>query len=474
MKRAHIRFIKKAVVSAVTAAAILCGTLTTPGALSKALAKEQSSSDVREPDTDKLKGKVVILHSGDVHGAIDGYARIASLRDDMVRAGVEVIMADAGGFTQEDAGSDDSFKTIDGFMLMSSLGYTASTVGDTELQQGYDELKSYVGAAKFRLVCSNVLKDEKSILTPSYLHQTDSGIKIGFFGLSDPGQYDGLTVLSGDDMYDRAREQIDILKEGGADLVIGLSHIGTGQASDLYKKAEDIDFIIDGGSRDAVTKGSGGEPIQSCGEDFAYIGVIVIDKESGIADHYLVKTEDIEVGADAQETVDKVKERIGNAVAIGSTDGAAVSADDSDLQDDDEGADEARDEAGNNMSEKEENGTDDKAEVKTEAATESSDKSKDKNKADIEDLMETEKNEADAADDTGNESASETDGKAGDSVSSGDDGTYEVVQGDCLWKIAEKHLGDGSRWTEIYELNINIISNPSLIYVGQQLVLPPG
>ena len=469
MKRAQIRFIKKAVVSAVTAAAILCGTMTSSGALGRAFAKEQSSTDVREPDTDKLKGKVVILHSGDVHGAVDGYSRIASLRDDMVRAGAEVVMADAGGFTQEDAGNGNSFKTIDGFMLMSSLGYTASTVGDTELQQGYDELKSYVGAAKFRLVCSNVLKDEKSILTPSYLHQTDSGIKIGFFGLSDPGQYGGLTVLSGDDMYDRAREQIDILKEDGADLVIGLSHIGTGQASDLYKKAEDIDFIIDGGSRDAVTKGSGGEPIQSCGEDFAYIGVIVIDKESGIADNYLVKTENIEANADIQETVDKLKERIGRSVAIGSPDGVATSDIDSDWQSDDEEPDVADD-----ASKKNESDADDKAGVRSEFATEAADKVQNKNEADIEDRVDIEENEVDASDEAGNESVNETDGKSGDRVSSGDDGTYEVVQGDCLWKIAEEHLGDGTRWTEIYELNINIISNPSLIYVGQQLVLPPG
>jgi hypothetical protein len=30
---------------------------------------------------------------------------------------------------------------------------------------------------------------------------------------------------------------------------------------------------------------------------------------------------------------------------------------------------------------------------------------------------------------------------------------YTVVKGDCLWAIAKKYLGDGSRYTEIYELN---------------------
>jgi len=50
--------------------------------------------------------------------------------------------------------------------------------------------------------------------------------------------------------------------------------------------------------------------------------------------------------------------------------------------------------------------------------------------------------------------------------------TYTVVAGDCLWNIAKKYLGDGARWTEIYELNRDQISNPNLIYPGQVLVMP--
>jgi len=50
--------------------------------------------------------------------------------------------------------------------------------------------------------------------------------------------------------------------------------------------------------------------------------------------------------------------------------------------------------------------------------------------------------------------------------------TYIVVKGDCLWKIAEKFLGDGRRYIEIYNLNRDKIKNPDLIYVGQELILP--
>ena len=50
--------------------------------------------------------------------------------------------------------------------------------------------------------------------------------------------------------------------------------------------------------------------------------------------------------------------------------------------------------------------------------------------------------------------------------------TYTVQKGDCLWTIAEKNLGDGNRWKEIYERNRDSIRDPGLIYPGQEFVLP--
>lgn len=50
---------------------------------------------------------------------------------------------------------------------------------------------------------------------------------------------------------------------------------------------------------------------------------------------------------------------------------------------------------------------------------------------------------------------------------------YTVQSGDNLWDIARKHLGDGTRWGEIYKLNEGIIGdNPRLIMPGAELKLP--
>jgi nucleoid-associated protein YgaU len=51
-------------------------------------------------------------------------------------------------------------------------------------------------------------------------------------------------------------------------------------------------------------------------------------------------------------------------------------------------------------------------------------------------------------------------------------GTYTVVKGDCLWNIAKKYYGSGSKYTAIYNANRDKIQNPNLIYPGQVLTLP--
>ncbi len=50
--------------------------------------------------------------------------------------------------------------------------------------------------------------------------------------------------------------------------------------------------------------------------------------------------------------------------------------------------------------------------------------------------------------------------------------TYTVAVGDSLWRIAAKTLGNGNRWSEIYAANQSVIKNASLIYAGQQLLIP--
>jgi len=51
-------------------------------------------------------------------------------------------------------------------------------------------------------------------------------------------------------------------------------------------------------------------------------------------------------------------------------------------------------------------------------------------------------------------------------------GNHVVVEGDSLWKIAEKFYGNGGHFMEIYLVNEDQLKNPHLIYPGQVLKIP--
>lgn len=50
-------------------------------------------------------------------------------------------------------------------------------------------------------------------------------------------------------------------------------------------------------------------------------------------------------------------------------------------------------------------------------------------------------------------------------------GEYEVREGDCLWGISEKFLGNGSDYQMLAEQNPDVITDPDLIYPGMRLQL---
>lgn len=46
---------------------------------------------------------------------------------------------------------------------------------------------------------------------------------------------------------------------------------------------------------------------------------------------------------------------------------------------------------------------------------------------------------------------------------------YVIQKGDTLWAIAQKHLGNGSKYTKIFDDNREVIKDPDLIYPGQKI-----
>lgn len=269
-------------------------------------------------------GKTVILHSNDVHGAITGYACIAALKTDYESRGAEVILVDAGDYSQGTTNVSIT-KGADAVAMMNAAGYDVVTIGNHELDYGYEQLMDNMSKAEFKVVCADVFDaDGTTIFDANYTYTTKSGVKVGFFGLltpeaqtkANPALIKGLTFAI-DDLWAVSQKQIDALAD--ADVVICLSHLGVDNETkpytsyDLWNNTKGIDMIIDGHSHTVMTKGDKNEPIQSTGTAFANIGVIVIDDASKkIESNELVAVTDTmakdeAVAAAAEKIIDRVK-----------------------------------------------------------------------------------------------------------------------------------------------------------------------
>ena len=236
-----------------------------------------------------LDGKTVILHTNDVHGSIELYAKVAAMKGDYEARGAQVILADAGDYSQGTVYVSVN-KGKDAVTMMNAAGYDVATIGNHEFDYGYAQLKSNLDSAVFKVVCANVLQDGSPVFD-AYTMINKGGVQVAFVGLetpeaqtkANPALIQGLTFLAGDEMYAAVQTQVDAARTAGADIVIVLSHLGVDSSSepntsyDLYKKVNGIDFIIDGHSHTVMTKGPEGEPIQSTGTALNNIGVITID-----------------------------------------------------------------------------------------------------------------------------------------------------------------------------------------------------
>ena len=236
-----------------------------------------------------LDGKTVILHTNDVHGSIELYAKVAAMKGDYEAQGAQVILADAGDYSQGTVYVSVN-KGKDAVTMMNAAGYDVATIGNHEFDYGYAQLKSNLDSAAFKVVCANVLQDGSPVFD-AYTMINKGGVQVAFVGLetpeaqtkANPALIQGLTFLAGNEMYAAVQAQVDAARTAGADIVIVLAHLGVDSSSepntsyDLYEKVTGIDFIIDGHSHTVMTKGPEGEPIQSTGTALNNIGVITID-----------------------------------------------------------------------------------------------------------------------------------------------------------------------------------------------------
>ena len=288
-------------------------------------------------------GKTVILHSNDVHGAIDGYACIPTLRSWFSDKGADrVLVVDAGDFSQGTSYVSVS-KGLTAIQMMNAAGYDLVTLGNHEFDFGYAQLMSNLEQAEFITLSCNVIDDATGeAILPGYTvlkygeEGADDAISIGFVGIEtpetatkvNPGLIKEIHFTAFEELYTCTQKAVDACKAEGADLIIALAHLGVDAESaangyrsvDLLNKVEGIDFTIDGHSHTVMTRGEGGLAIQSTGTKFENVGVIVIDNATKtVEQNFLVSTKgiekDAEVLAAAQAIIDEVDAKYGAVFA---------------------------------------------------------------------------------------------------------------------------------------------------------------
>ena len=278
--------------------------------------KEKSIFDL----PDDFSGKTVILHSNDIHGAVGRYAYIASVKENLIGRGAEVILVDAGDFSQGTAYVSTT-KGLDAISAMNAAGYDVVAPGNHEFDYGVTQLNANLATAKFQTVCASVLDANGNSIFQPHTIITKGGVRIGFFGLETPETMTKAnpvfvrpyTFLEKDALYKCAQTQVDELKAEGADLVVCIAHLGVDEESkgnacrsvDVFPKVKGIDFMLDGHSHTVMSASSNNLPIQSTGTKLQDIGVVVIDNATKkIEDNYLVSLEGLqkEVITDAVTT----------------------------------------------------------------------------------------------------------------------------------------------------------------------------
>ena len=294
----------------------------------------------------ELAGKTVILHTNDVHGAIDKYAKVAALRDECYDKGAhQVILLDAGDYSQGSPYVSLS-KGATALDLMALVGYDVITLGNHEFDYGFpqlmENLKKHQG--DFMVACNNLVDDEGELIfapggtAPIYADDTYETelFRIAIVGMAtpetqtkaNPALMKGLSFIGGKDLYKVTQEDVDMARsEGNADIVIALGHLGVDKSSEpncsynVMQNVKGIDLFIDGHSHTVMTASKDNSMVQSTGTGLAYVGAIVIDnatksiESNGLIDLSAYTKEDATVKAAADKIISDINAEYGKVFA---------------------------------------------------------------------------------------------------------------------------------------------------------------
>ena len=296
---------------------------------------------------------ITILYTNDVHTYIDNkspkltYAAIAAMKQGYMDEGKPVLLVDAGDHIQGTAyGSMDNGATI--IELMNEAGYDIATLGNHEFDYGMARAKAIIKEADFPYVSCNWVDLRTGLrVLPAVKLFPAGGKWIAFVGITTPESFTKSTpayfmnakqtkyiydILGGDDgrkLYDAVQKAIDKAKTLGADIIIGLGHLGVDPSSSPWTSEEVIanttgfDAFIDGHSHTVMENkqvyDAAGKAVTltQTGSYLANVGKMTIAEDGAITTE-LISTADVSdaaVAATAEAWINDVDAMLGEQIA---------------------------------------------------------------------------------------------------------------------------------------------------------------
>lgn len=276
---------------------------------------------------------IVIIYENDVHCAVDGYAKLAGLRNNYKKTTHHVATVSCGDFVQGNiVGSVTRGEAI--IDIMNLVGYDVVTTGNHEFDFGIEHLLTLTKSLHADVVNANFsdLRSNKLLLEP-YTIKRFGNVDIAFIGLTTPATmssvaYTTFTDESGnviysfgeDNFYQNAQRHIIEARAEGADYVVILSHLGdSGEGGypssiSLIQNTIGIDAVLDAHDHNVIPDttildGAGeGVLLSSTGTAFANVGVLTLSTEGKFSSQ-LVKSEDCDTDERVQAYVEQIKEQ---------------------------------------------------------------------------------------------------------------------------------------------------------------------
>ena len=260
---------------------------------------------------------IVILYENDVHCGIDGYTKMAGLRDAINLSDTAYAAAVCcGDFLQGNTtGAISKGQYIADILQL--MDYHALTLGNHEFDYGVPRMRQLLQQIGTPVTCANFFEagEPEPVYAPYVIHQYGDK-KVAFVGACTPETmilegysfYDTNGVLLYDlkpkTFYDLIQQAVDNARKEGADYVVLLSHVGETVQSlgfsshRLVKNTRGIDVVLDAHSHEIFegvkVKNLDGKEITvtQTGTQFVNVGKLVITPDGRFITK-LIKPQDI-------------------------------------------------------------------------------------------------------------------------------------------------------------------------------------